>query len=81
MKKLTLSADDEVIEQAKRIAAESGTSVSAMFQRFIRAVDGGRRRSGRPGVMTRKATGVIALPDSRSPRQVLEEALAEKYEP
>ena len=33
MAKLTLNADREVIEQAKRLAAERNTSVSAMFSR------------------------------------------------
>ena len=37
MKKLTLSADEQVIRDAKRLASESGTSVSSMFERFVRS--------------------------------------------
>ena len=38
MKELTLSADESVIEQAEKIAREHGTSVSVMFERYIRAL-------------------------------------------
>ena len=79
MKKLTLNADPEVIEQAKRLAEESGTSVSSIFERFIRLL--GRRRSGRQrfGRLTRQASGLITLPRGKSERDVLADALAEKY--
>jgi hypothetical protein len=36
MKKLTLSAEPDVVDMAKKLAAERGTSVSAMFSQFIR---------------------------------------------
>ncbi|MEX0611446.1 MAG: DUF6364 family protein [Pirellulales bacterium] len=79
MKKLTLSADPEVIEQAKRLAEETGTSVSALFERFIRLL--ARRRHGKQplGRITRKATGLITLPRGKTERDVLADALAEKY--
>jgi len=48
MAKLTLNADREVIEQAKRLAAERRTSVSALFSRFIRALGDGHEK-GRVG--------------------------------
>jgi len=35
MAKLTLHVDAEIIEQAKRLAGERGTSVSALFDGFI----------------------------------------------
>lgn len=79
MKKLTLSADDKVIKQAKRFAAENHTSVSAMFERFVQAVVRRRGPRKRLGAITRKATGVIALPESKSDRRMVEEALGEKY--
>ncbi len=79
MKKLTLSADPEVIAQARKLAAESGTSVSSMFERFVRLLAAGRR-SGRPlGPIARKASGMIRLPEGRSEREVLEDALLEKH--
>ena len=79
MKKLTLSADEEVIEQAKALAAEERTSVSAMFARFVRLMV--RRRNAKPeiGPLARRASGMVTLPKGRSEREVLEDALAEKY--
>ena len=38
MVKLTLDLDDDVIATAKRIAKESGTNVSAVFARWVRAM-------------------------------------------
>jgi hypothetical protein len=81
MKKLTLNADPEVIEQAKRIAAESGTSVSSIFERFIRllARKSGRGREQVIGPAARAASGVIRLPKGRDERDVIADAFAEKY--
>ena len=79
MKKLTLSADPEVIEEAKRLADDAGTSVSALFARFIRVL--ARRRDGkrRLGPITRKASGLVAWPRGKTERDVLADALVEKY--
>jgi hypothetical protein len=79
MQKLTLSADPEVIEQAKRIADETGTSVSSLFERFIRVL-ARRHPERRVGGVTRQASGIIALPSGKSDRDVLADALTEKYE-
>jgi len=79
MKKLTLSMDEEVIAQAKRLAAQSGTSVSAMFSRLVRSM------AARPlvkmpiGPITRRATGLVKLPPRTTDRRLLEEALEQKY--
>jgi hypothetical protein len=35
-KKLTLSIDEDVIKQAKKLAAQNHTSVSGMFTRIVR---------------------------------------------
>ena len=79
MKTLTLSADEKVIRDAKKLAAESGTSVSSMFERFVRSLSR-RQRPARPiGAIARKATGTIRLPKGKTGRQVLQDALTEKY--
>ena len=77
--KLTLSADKELIKEAKELAEKEGTSLSSMFSRFLRAVLSGRRKQQLPGPLTRKATGLLKLPLDKSDRELLEEALAEKY--
>ena len=79
MKKLTLSADRDVIVEARRLARQTGTSVSSMFERFVRLL-ATQRRTDRPlGPLTRKASGMIALPKGRSAQKVLEDALMEKH--
>jgi len=77
MAKLTLNADREVIEQAKRLAAERKTSVSAIFSRLIRAMAGvGNGKS--IGKLARRASGVIDL-KGRSHKDVLADSLKDKY--
>ncbi len=81
MKKLTLSAQPEVIEQAKRIAEREHTSVSAMFSRFIRSLNL-RKRPAReipPDALAARAAGFISLPKGKSTRDVLTDALLDKY--
>jgi hypothetical protein len=79
MKKLTLSADPEVIELAHELARKSGTSLSAMFVRFVKLLAKKRGRVTRLGPLTRKATGLAKLPRGKSARDVLTDALLEKY--
>ena len=79
MKKLTLSMDEETIEQAKRIAAQQGTSVSAMFSRLVRAMAHRKGEKVKIGPITRRATGLVKLPSDKTDRQLVEEALADKY--
>jgi len=79
MKKLTLSADPEVISEAHRLAKSQGTSVSAMFSRFVQLLSQRDRERPRIGRLTRRATGIIQLPEGQSERDVLEDALAEKH--
>ena len=79
MKKLTLSMDEETIRQAKELAAEQGTSVSAMFSRLVRAM---ARKPGEKieiGPKTRSLAGIISLPEGKSARELLTEAVMDKY--
>jgi hypothetical protein len=79
MRKLTLSADEHVIEDAKRIASEQGTSVSAMFGRYIRLLAGRRNKTLRLGPIARRVTGLAKLPNGKDERRILEDALLEKH--
>jgi len=80
MPKLTLSADKDVIQKAKQLAQERGTSVSAMFSRFVESVaTGADPKRLKPGPMTRKAIGLAKLPSNKTDRQLIEEALAERF--
>ena len=77
--KLTLSVDKKTVKDIKRFAKQQGTSVSAMFSRFARAVTQKDRSEVVPGPLTRQATGMIKLPPGKSDRQLIEEALSEHY--
>ena len=68
-----------MIDEARRLARQGGTSMSWMFERFIRLL-ARQHRSAQPlGPLARKASGIIALPKGQSEREVLEHALLEKY--
>ena len=79
VKKLTLSAPEEVIADAKRIAAKKKTSVSALFTRLVRTVDQEFRSENALGPITLRATGIVKLPANRTDRELLENALSDKY--
>jgi hypothetical protein len=81
VKKLTLSADEKVIAQAKRLAARHGTSVSVLFARFVTYTS---RKDHEPLEVPRdsiaaRVTGVVRIPKGKSDRDVLTDALMEKY--
>ena len=80
MKKLTLSAEPEVIAEAHRLAELHGTSVSAMFSRIVRLLSHRDLKRPQIGPVTKKASGLIQIPDDKTERDLLEESLAEKYE-
>ena len=79
MTKLTLSAEKEVIRQAKKLAAANGTTVSGLFSNIVKAMDrtSGLQESLAP--LTRKATGLIRLTPGADDQRLLEDALAAKY--
>ena len=78
MAKLTLNASPEIIEQAKRLAAANGTSVSALFSRLIKALTQETAQGESLGKLTRQAAGTIQL-DEQSEKDVLAESLRDKY--
>ena len=77
--KLTLSAQKEVVEKAKRIAQEKNTSVSALFARYIKGISDLQQSEGDLGPITQKSSGMISLPKGKSGKKLLEDALWERY--
>ena len=78
--KLTLSAEKSVVDLAKRLAAENGTSVSALFARLVNAMNEPSRETAAPiAPLTQQASGLIELPEGVSDAELLEAALMEKY--
>ncbi len=79
-RKLTLSASEAVIRVAKRIAAENNSSVSAMFTRIVNGLaQSGVDPEAQLGPITLRATGIVSLPRNRTDRELLEDALEDKY--
>ena len=79
MKKLTLSMEEETIQEAKRLAAEEDTSVSAMFPRIVQAMAHDPGEGIEIGPITRRLSGIISRHEGQTAREVLTEALMEKY--
>jgi len=82
MKKLTLSMDEKDIRAARRIARDHGTSISGMFSRLVRLM--ARRRRAAPGSeelppLTRKLTGIVALPKGKTDREIIEDAVLARH--
>lgn len=76
--KLTLSADRDLVRRAKELARSRGTTLSALFDRYMRSLvrEGG---GDEPlGAVTRQAVGLVSLPHDRDDRELLSEALAER---
>ena len=78
-RKLTLTADPEIIRTAKRLAAARNTSVSALFSRVIESLQTEQETLSDVEPLTRKASGLVSLPDGRTDRDLLVEALMEKH--
>ena len=78
--KLTLSADKDLVVEAKTFAAQRKTGVSAMVSGFLRSLS--RFEGAAPaslGPITRRASGIVKLPPGRSDKDVIGEALTAKY--
>jgi len=76
MAKLTLSADRETIDRAKRLARERGISVSAMFSQFVEALSTGRRETRDLPPVTRRSRGLGKVSADISDRELFEKAIA-----
>lgn len=83
MKKLTLSMEEKDIRAARRVARENGMSISRLFTNYIRLLALKQKEQEQEQEelppLTRKLTGIIRLPEGKSDRELLEEALMEKY--
>jgi len=78
MPKLTLSADQKVIDKAKRLAEARGTSVSAMFSQFVNAIDQPVDQDRRAAPITRRLRGVATAPGNLTDRELYERAIQGK---
>jgi len=79
MNKLTLSIAQSVVEKAKHIAESNKTSVSAMFSQFVESIASERTRSAKIGPLTRKLSGMMKLRLGKDYKDLITDALMEKY--
>jgi len=79
MTKLTLSADRNLVLEAKKLSRREGTSLSSMVTRFLQSVLAERSQAVPAGPITQRATGLIRLPAGRSDRELLSDALADRH--
>jgi hypothetical protein len=79
MTKLTLSIEPSVVEKAKQMAEANNTSVSAMFSQFVESAATPRKQRSKIGPLTRKLSGAIELPSGKDYKELLADALADKY--
>ena len=79
MARVTLEISEEVLARARERAAGQNTTVEAMVEGFLRAIAGVPFRKDDLPPITRSAVGILkGLPD-RPFKELLEEALEEKY--
>lgn len=80
-RRLTLILDEEVMAQAKRLAARQKVSLSTMFARFVQTPN--RAELSTMGVpkdsLAARMRGIARLPKGKSERDVLTEALCDKF--
>lgn len=77
--RLTLSADKDVISLAHELAKQEKTSISAIFDRFIRARAHSVKPRKRLGPLTREASGMLTLPENFDYKECMADILMEKY--
>jgi hypothetical protein len=82
MTKLTLSMDEEVIASAKRIARRHKQSVSSMLSNMVKAMaaqEAQQETDVPPDSVTARLTGIVEAPPNKSDRELIAEALMERY--
>jgi len=73
--------DEKVVAQAKRIARRKRTSVSAMFTNLVLVMAAREREKADipPDSIAARLTGAIKAPPGKTDRQLVTEALEERY--
>ena len=81
MTRLTITTDPEVASLARKLAAAQGTSVSEFMARLLRSLVGQVPDNDKLPPLTRQAMGIVRLPPDKNDRELLEDALQDKYGP
>lgn len=77
--KLTLSIDKETKQRAKQHAKSVGKSVSEIVEDFLNEVSASEEWTPPEGSAVEQLAGSLPIDDNRAYRELLTEALNEKY--
>ena len=77
--KLTLKLSSEVIEEAKRYAKESNTSLSKLIENYLSAITSTDSQKRKVNPIVESLTGIITLDDNHDDRKSYTNYLSEKY--
>ncbi|MDR1997639.1 MAG: DUF6364 family protein [Candidatus Margulisbacteria bacterium] len=80
--KLTLNIDKAVVEKAKIYARHQQRSISRLVEEYLASISAETRRGKEdlnPGPITKKIAGIINIDKTLNYKEVLTEALLEKY--
>lgn len=80
--KLTLTIEKEIKKRAKHHAKTEGISVSQMVEDYLNSITAISENSftPEPGSVTESLAGSLPLKDKRPYKEILSEALQEKYD-
>jgi len=77
--KLTLTIDQQVIESAKKYARNQGRSVSNIVESYLKSLAEVDDEGGDFSPRLKSLIGIVRLPDNANYKDLLTEALQEKY--
>ena len=77
--KLTLKLDSNIIEEAKRYAKESNTSLSKLIENYLSAITAESTKKRKVNPIVKSLTGIISLDDKKDNRESYTKYLIKKY--
>jgi hypothetical protein len=78
--KLTLNIDLDVVENAKNYAKDNQRSISKLVEEYLASISAKNKIVQKPlGPITRELVGIIKINKGIDRRELLTEALMEKY--
>ena len=78
--KLTLKLNSAIIEEAKKYAKESNTSLSKLIENYLSAITSNKNDKRKVNPIVKSLTGIITLDDKKDYRKSYSKYLVEKYE-
>lgn len=77
--KLTLKLDAQIIEEAKRYASESNTSLSKLVENYLSAITSANSKKRKVNPIVESLTGIITLDNKKDYRESYTKYLIKKY--